>query len=116
MKLVEFPLEEMGTVIIEVHEPDGPIRAGAKEKVEQAKETLEAALNKVLPATKSVVEKVSQASSKPDEIEICFGINLSTVAGSFIAASAEANFSVTMRWTGASAKSETATAPAEGSK
>jgi hypothetical protein len=112
VKLVEFPLEDDTSVIVEVHEPDGPIRAGAKEKIEQAKETLEEALHKVLPATKSVMEKIRQAGSKPDEIEISFGINLSTAAGAFIAsASAEANFSVTMRWTDAS--KETKAVPAQ---
>jgi hypothetical protein len=39
-------------------------------------------------------------TSKPDEIEVTFGVNLSTQAGAFIAsAGAEANFCVTMRWT-----------------
>jgi hypothetical protein len=58
MKLVAFPLENDTTVIVEVHEPDGPIRAGAKEKIEQAKEMLEMALGKVLPAIKRVTEQV----------------------------------------------------------
>lgn len=116
MKLVEFQLEDDTHVIVEVHEPDGPVRAGVK-KIEQAKETLEEALHKVLPATKRAVEKIRQAENKPDEIEISFGINLSTVAGAFIAAaSAEANFSVTMRWTGASKKDETAQVPLKQSK
>ncbi len=114
MKLVEFALEDDTSVIVEVHEPDGPVRAGAKEKIEQAKQTLEEALHKVLPATRSVMEKIRQAESKPDELEISFGINLSTVAGAFIAAAgAEANFSVTMRWTGASQKTTPAHTPPE---
>jgi hypothetical protein len=105
MKLVEFPLEDDTRVIIEVHEPDGPVRAGAKEKIEQAKETLEEALHKVLPATKRVMEKIRQTGGHADEIEVSFGINLSTVAGAFLAAAgAQANFSVTMRWIGVSQK------------
>jgi Trypsin-co-occurring domain 1 len=114
MKLVEFPLEDDTRVIVEVHEPDGPVRAGAKEKIEQAKETLEEALHKVLPATKRVMEKIRQTGGNADEIEISFGINLSTVAGAFIAsASAEANFSVTMHWTGVSEKTTSAQAQPE---
>jgi hypothetical protein len=51
-------------------------------------------------------------ASKPDEIEVTFGINLSTQAGAFIAsATAAANFGVTVRWT--AANKQTAT---EGSK
>jgi hypothetical protein len=39
-------------------------------------------------------------ASKPDEIEVTLGVNLSMMAGAFIAlASAVANFGVTVRWT-----------------
>ena len=101
--LVEFPLEEGGSIVVEIDEPEtgGTVRAGREDTIEKAKETFEEALNKVLPATKTVVEKLRSMSSRPDEIEVTFGINLSTVAGAFIAsASAGANFGVTVRWTG----------------
>jgi Trypsin-co-occurring domain 1 len=102
-RLVEFPLEEGGSIVVEVDEPEtgGTVRAGREDKIEQARETFEDALNKVLPATKTVVEKVRGMASKPDEIEVTFGVNLSTMAGAVIAsASAAANFGVTVRWTG----------------
>ena len=55
---------------------------------------------KGLPATTTVVEKLRDMASRPDEIEVTFGVNLSTMAGAFIAsASAAANFGVTVRWT-----------------
>lgn len=101
--LVSFPLEEGGSIVIEIDEPEtgGTVRAGREGTIEKAKETFEEALNKVLPATKTVVEKLRDMTSKPDEIEVTFGINLSTQAGAFIAsATAQANFGVTMRWTG----------------
>src|SRR5260221_1400666 len=102
-RLVEFPLEEGGSIIVEIDEPEtgGTVRAGREDKIEKARETFEDALNKVLPATKTVVEKLRNMASKPDEIEVTFGVNLSTMAGAFIAsASAAANFGVTVRWTG----------------
>ncbi len=83
--LVEFPLEDGGSVVIEVDEPEtsGTVRASRGDTLAKAKETLEEALNNVLPVTKSVVEK------------------LTTTAGAVIAsATAEANFDVTLRWTG----------------
>src|SRR6516164_5930805 len=89
--LVEFALEEGGSIIVEIDEPEtgGTVRAGREDKIEQARETFEEALNKVLPATKT------------DEIEVTFGVNLSTMAGAVIAsASAAANFGVTVHWTG----------------
>jgi hypothetical protein len=116
MRLVEFPLEDTTSVIVEVHEPEGVVRAGAKEEIARAKQTLEEALGKVLPATKSVVEKVRAAAGKPNEIEISFGINLSTAVGAFIAAAGtEANFCVTMRWTDASEQNAPAQAQPQSS-
>jgi hypothetical protein len=102
-RLVAFPLEEGGNIVIEIDEPEtgGTVRAGREDTIEKAKETFEEALNKVLPATKTVVEKLRNMGSRPDEIEVAFGVNLSTMAGAFIAsASAGANFGVTVRWTG----------------
>lgn len=110
--LVEFSLEDGSNIVVELNEPEtaGAIRAARAEKIEQAKETLEEALNKVLPAAKRVVEKLQNIGNKPDEIEVTFGVSLSTVAGAFIAsASAEANFGITMRWTGTTPAVENST-------
>ena len=104
-RLVEFPLDEGGSILVQIDEPDtgGTVRAGRDEIIEKARETLEEALNRVLPAAKSVVEKLQSMTSKPDEIEVNFGINLSTQAGAFIASTtAAANFGVTVHWTKAS--------------
>jgi len=104
-RLVEFPLEEGGSIVVQIDEPEtgGTVRAGREDTIEKAKDTLEDALNRVLPAAKSVVEKLQSMASRPDEIEVTFGINLSAKAGAFIAlASAETNFGVTVRWTSAS--------------
>src|SRR5437762_12582117 len=103
--LVEFPLEDGSHVVIEIdeQETDGTVRAGLGDTIEKAKETLENSLNKVLPATKSVLNKLRSMDHRPDEMEITFGINLSTVAGAIIAsASMEANFGITLRWKDAS--------------
>jgi Trypsin-co-occurring domain 1 len=44
------------------------VRVGREDKIEKATETFEDALNNVLPVTKTVVEKVRDMDSKPDEI------------------------------------------------
>lgn len=106
--LVEFPLKEGGTTIIEVDEPEseGTVRAGRGDVIARAKETLEDALGNVVPAARAIAEHVHKAGNRPDEIDITFGIKLSTAAGAIIAsASAEANFNVSLHW---SAKQETA--------
>ncbi len=86
-RLVEFPLEEGGSILVQIDEPDtgGTIRAGRDETIEKAKDTFEDALNRVLPAAKSVVEKLQSMASRPDEIEVNFGITLSAKAGAFVA-------------------------------
>ena len=103
--LVEFPLQEGGSIVVEVDEPEseGAVRAAREDTIVKAKETLEEALNNVLPVTKSIVEKLRSIGNKPDEIEVTFGVSLNTAVGAVIAsASAAANFSVTMHWTGTS--------------
>ncbi len=101
--LIEYPLEEGGSIVIEVDEPEsaGTIRAAREDTIAKAKQTFEEALNGVLPITKSLVEKLRSIGNQPDEIEVTFGVSLNTTVGAVIAsASAEANFSVTMRWSG----------------
>lgn len=101
--LVEFPLEDGNSVVIEIDEPEagGTVRASRGDTLAKAKETLEEALEKVLPVTKSVVEKLRNIGNRPDEIEVAFGVKLTTTAGAVIAsATAEANFDVTLRWAG----------------
>jgi hypothetical protein len=100
--LVEFPLKEGGSIVVEVDEPesDGTIRAARGDVIAKASEPFEEALSKILPVTNSVVEKLQSMASKPDEIEVSFGVKLNTVVGAVIAsASAEANFDVTLHWT-----------------
>lgn len=100
--LVEFPLEDGSSIVVEIDEPEtaGTVRASRGEALAKAKETLEEAFDKVLPVTKSVVEKLRSIGNRPDEIEVAFGVKLTTTAGAVIAsAAAEANFDVTLRWT-----------------
>lgn len=101
--LVEFPLEDGSSIVVELNEPEtgGPVHVARGDKIDRSRETFEEAINKVLPVVKSFVGRLRSMDSKPDEIEVIFGINLSTVAGAFIAsASAEANFGVTLHWYG----------------
>jgi hypothetical protein len=107
-RLVEFPLQEGGSVVVQIDEPDvgGTVRAARGDTIDQAKETLEDALNRVLPAAHSVVEKLQ--SMRPNEIEVTFGISLSFKAGAFITAGTDANFGVTVRWTGSAEQAQTA--------
>ena len=104
-RLVEFKMEDGGTIIVEIEEPEtgGTTRASRRpgEIAEEAKETFEQALSKIRPATEKVITTLRGLTHKPDEIEMEFGFNMSAAAGVVIAsASAAANYKVTLRWKG----------------
>ncbi len=104
-RLLEFRLDDDGTIIVEVDEPEtgGTTRASRRpgEIAEEAKETFEQALSKIRPATEKVITTLRGLAHKPDEIEMEFGFNMSAAAGVVIAsASTGANYKVTLRWKG----------------
>jgi hypothetical protein len=105
-KLITFPLKEGGEVVIEVEEAEteGGERVPVARRLappERASQTLEEALQKVFPAIKALAEKLHSLDLKPDEVELTFGIKLSTSLGALIAAAGtEANFDITLHWYG----------------
>ena len=105
-QLVEFPLQEGGSIFVEVDEArssNGAVRRGLSptELVSRADETVEAAFARVKPAAVALVDGLRGMVDAPDQIEVTFGIRLSGEVGAVIAkTSADANFEVSMRWTG----------------
>jgi len=105
-RFVEFPLEDGGTIVVEVNEPEGErgsrrAARGSEEEPEKAPQTFEHALSKIRPATEKVITTLRGLIQKPDEVEMEFGFSLSAEAGVIIAsASTQANYRVTLRWKG----------------
>ena len=102
--LIEFPLEDGGSIVIEVDEPEtegGVVRAARPgEIVAKAGQTFEEALERVKPAAGAIIKKLKELSDAPDEVEVEFGLKMSAQAGAVIAvASVEANYRVKLRWT-----------------
>jgi hypothetical protein len=107
-RLVEFPLEGGGSVVVDVDARDGrPIGEtgevtrglGAKDVVARTGETFEAAFARIRPAATAAIGSLRTLSDRPQEIEIEFGIQLSAEIGAIVAhTAAEANFRVTLRW------------------
>ena len=103
-RLVEFPLDQGGSVLIEVEEPPaGPVTRGiGKDRtalVEQADRTFEDATAAVTSAARSLLARLRSIDEPPDEIGIGFGVQLSAKAGAFISpVAAEANFTVSITW------------------
>jgi len=103
-RLVEFPLDQGGSVVIEVEDPPAaPVTRGmGKDRtalVEEADKSLEDATAAVTPAARSLLARLRSVDDPPDEIGIVFGVQLSAQTGAFIASvAAQANFTVSMTW------------------
>lgn len=103
-RLVEFPLVQGGSVLVEVDDPPGgPVTRGiGKDRyalAEKADETFEEATATVTPAASSLIARLRLLEDPPDEVGIEFGVQLSAQTGAFIASvAAEANFKVPMTW------------------
>ncbi len=103
-RLIEFPLQDGGSLIVEVDEPvpEGGVVKVARpgEVAAKARETLEEALDKIKPAAEAIISKLRGLHDAPDEIGVEFGIKLSAEAGAFVAsAGVEANYKITVKWT-----------------
>lgn len=103
-RLVQFRLDQGGSVVVEVDEPpDGPVTRGlGKDRstlVEEADKTFEDATAAVTPAARSLIARIRSMDDAPDEVGVEFGVQLSAQTGAFIASvAAEANFKVSMIW------------------
>ena len=103
-RLVEFPLEQGGCVLIEIDEPPaGPVMRGLGKDhptlAERTDQTFEEATASVTPAARSLIARLRSIEDPPDEIGINFGVQLSAQSGAFIASvAAAANFTVSMTW------------------
>jgi Trypsin-co-occurring domain 1 len=106
-RLVEFPLEQGGSVLVETDEPPaGPMMRGLGRDhptlADRTDKTFEEATAAVTPAAASLIAQLRSIRNPPAEIVIEFGVQLSAQTGAFIAsAAAAANFKVTMTWRGA---------------
>lgn len=101
-RLIEFPLEDGTTMLVEIDEPDqgGLVKASRSDDViTKAQQTLEKSLEKVKPAAQLVIQKLRELHETPDEVQVSFGLKLSAEAGAVLASgSVEANYTVTLKW------------------
>jgi hypothetical protein len=101
-RLVEFPMDQGGTVLVEVDEAGPVMRGIGKDRaalVEQADRTFEDATSVVVPAAHSLIGRLRLMDDPPDEVGIEFGLQLSAQTGAFIAsAAAQANFTINVTW------------------
>jgi hypothetical protein len=103
-RLAEFPLEQGGSVLVEIDEgPAGAVMRGlGKDRpalAERADKTFGEATAAVAPAARSLLARLRPTDDPPAQISIEFGVQLSAQTGAFVAsAAAAANFRVSMTW------------------
>lgn len=105
-RLVEFPLDDGGSVLVEV---DDELARGTGERrgfnsdrvVEQAEQSFEGAIGRMQPAVQAIISRLRAVADAPDEVKVEFGIELSAEVGAFLAgASSTGSFRVSMTWRG----------------
>jgi Trypsin-co-occurring domain 1 len=102
-RLVEFPLQDGGAILVQVDEAAaGPVTRGLGDRrlvTEQAQQTFEHAIARVQPATQALISRLRDLANVPNEVGVELGLELSAEAGAFIAsASSAANFKMTLNW------------------
>jgi hypothetical protein len=101
-QLIEFGVGSGQSIFVEVEDSvAGPVTRGigAKAISTHASQTFEEAISRVRPAAEAIVAQLRSLATAPDEVGIEFGLELNGEVGAFIAAaSATANFKVTLTW------------------
>jgi hypothetical protein len=102
--LLEYPLENGGSILVAVEDESGPVTRGwgedrSRKIAEQATETFEAAVAKVRSTADAMLASLSGLKSTPDEITVEFAIQLNAAAGVCIATlGSTANFKIALKW------------------
>jgi Trypsin-co-occurring domain 1 len=108
-RIVEFPSENDNSIIlVEVNEPgltDSPIgitddRIGIREQITQrSTKSFESALEIIKPVANAILTKVGSLHQPADEIEVKFGIKISSEFKAVVASgSGEVNYEITLKW------------------
>ncbi|MEW6491298.1 MAG: CU044_2847 family protein [Cyanobacteriota bacterium] len=100
-RIVEFPLESGGSILVEVDEPSvTDPRIGLRDEVtQQAQKTFESALDTVKPLANAIMTKVRSLNQPADEVEVKFGVKMSAELGAVIASgNGEVNYEITLKW------------------
>jgi len=98
-RLVRFPLEGGGSVVVQVDErQSGPVPAASPgEFAAKAKITFEQAVSHLRPIAEAVIQQVKDLG--PQKVEIELGISFSAEAGVVLAkTAAEGSCKVTLAW------------------
>lgn len=96
--LLEVPLDDGTSILIEIDQPGGgPVKVGREKVVARAKETFQDALEPMIKLATGVTEKLRE--SDPGQISVAFGVKFTAESGVVLSKIAgEANLTVTLQW------------------
>jgi hypothetical protein len=99
-ELIQYALNTGGHVTVEVANPVGVERVGRRERVlHDMAASFDEALVDVRDAAAAALAQFQAMATRPDEVEISFGIKLDAKVGAVIAETGvEGNFQVTVKW------------------
>jgi hypothetical protein len=102
-ELVEFSLEDGKTLFVEVEQPKGgglkPVAREPGEIAVKAKKTFEEAMKNLEPMITSIKKQLDAANQPADEVEVKFGVKLSSEVGAILASvGGEITYEITLKW------------------
>lgn len=101
-RLIEFPSRSKESILIEVDVPEeegGVVEVSRDGAIQKATKSFECVMEAVTPIADCLIERLTNLSHQPKEIEVEFGIKMNIEAKVVIASSSlEANFKVTLKW------------------
>lgn len=100
-RMLRFALPDGGDVVIEVADGESGIgpASRASDAIELARMTFDEAIAGIRRAADATLRQFRQMASRPDQVEIEFGVRLTAEAGAIIARTeAEAQLTVRLTW------------------
>jgi hypothetical protein len=100
-QFIRYQLEDGSELLIEAIEPEaGVVKAGLGEKIQQAKQTFDQALDSVRLSALQIRKKLHDVQA--DEVSVKFGLKATGEVGNNMfavgKAGVEANYGVTLKW------------------
>ncbi len=101
-QLIEFPLEDGTSIVMEVDEEQAGatrVSRGPGEIVSKAAQTFESAMDRLKPTAQTIIAKLRDIKDSPDEVGVEFSLKFSATAGLIIAGvGSDATLKVSLTW------------------
>ena len=102
-ELVQFSLKNGATLFVEVEQPRGgglkPVARETGEIAVKAKKTFEEAMKNLEPMITSIKEQLDAANQPADEVEVKFGVKLTSEVGAILASvGGKITYEIILKW------------------